>query len=80
LNNSLRVLNLMSLMFIVLGGLNLGFISIIGFDPLAPIVGGYNSVLARVIYGVFGLSSIWVFYAYLMTPGQDYETEKSKKK
>ena len=71
----LRMLNLFSLMFLVLGGVNLGFIAIVGSDPLIPILGGYDSVLARVIYGAIGLSALWVFYAYLMTPGQDYEKE-----
>lgn len=71
----LRMLNLFSLMLLVLGGVNLGFIAIIGTDPLIPILGGYNSTMTRVIYGAFGLSALWVFYAYLMTPGQDYEKE-----
>lgn len=80
MNSSLRVLNLLSLMILVLGGLNLGFIAIVGFDPLAPMIGGYNSALSKVVYGAFGLSAIWVFYAYLMTPGQDYEIDREKEK
>jgi uncharacterized protein len=71
----LRMLNLFSLMLVVLGGVNLGFTAIVGVDPLVPILGGYNAALTRVIYGAFGLSALWVFYAYLMTPGQDYEKE-----
>lgn len=71
----LRVLNLFSLMFLVIAGVNMGFVAIIGFDPLVAILGGYNDLATRVIYGVFGLSALWVFYAYLMTPGMDYEKE-----
>lgn len=75
LNSYLRVLNLLSLMFLVIAGVNMGFIAIIGFDPLVPILGGYDSLLTRVIYGIFGFSALWVFYAYLMTPGTDYEKQ-----
>lgn len=62
-------------MFLVLGGVNMGFVAIIGFDPLVSMFGGYNALMTRVIYGVFGISALWVFYAYLMTPGMDYTKE-----
>ena len=75
MNGSLRMLNLISLMFVVICGVNSGFVALIGFDPLVAILGGYNELIIRVIYGAFGISSLWVFYAYLMTPGQDYEKE-----
>jgi uncharacterized membrane protein YuzA (DUF378 family) len=76
MSDYLRMLNLFSLMLLVLGGVNLGFTAIVGTDPLIPILGGYSAVLTRVIYGAFGLSALWVFYAYLMTPGQDLEKDK----
>lgn len=75
LKGYLRMLNLFSIMLLVIAGVNMGFVAIIGFDPLVVILGGYDDILTRVIYGAFGLSALWVFYAYLMTPGMDYEKE-----
>ncbi|MCX7903226.1 MAG: DUF378 domain-containing protein [Caloramator sp.] len=72
----MRILNLVTLAIVILGGVNWGFIAISGFDPLLPILGGYTSPFARIFYGIIGLSSIWVFYAYLMTPGSDGIEEK----
>jgi uncharacterized membrane protein YuzA (DUF378 family) len=69
-------LNVLSLSFVVIGGVNWGLVAIFGFDPLAPILGGYNSILTRIVYALVGLSALWVFYAYIMTPGEDYEEIK----
>lgn len=75
MNTSFKTLNLLSLMFVVIGGVNSGFVALLGFDPLVTILGGYNELITKAIYGLFGISSLWVFYAYLMTPGQDYGKE-----
>lgn len=72
----MRILNLVTLAIVILGGINWGLIAISGFDPLLPILGGYTSPFARIFYGIVGLSSLWVFYAYLMTPGSDGIEEK----
>lgn len=72
-----KVITLLSLIFVVIGGVTWGLVAILGFDPLTPILGGYNSVAAKIIYGLVGISSIIVFYKYLMTPGEDiYRKDK----
>lgn len=71
-----RFLNIMSLALVIIGGVNWGMVAIFGFDPLAPILGGYNSFLTRLVYTLVGLAALWVFYAYLMTPGEDYSEIK----
>lgn len=68
-----RVLNLSSLILVIVGGVNWGLVALFGFDPLAPILGGYNSIITRLVYGAVGLAALWTFYAYLMTPGEDYD-------
>lgn len=73
---SQRILNLISIILLIVGGFNWGLVAIFGFDPLAPILGGYDSILTRVLYGIVGLSSIWAFYGYLMTPGDQHVPEK----
>lgn len=71
-----RALNITSLLLLVIGGFNWGLVALAGFDPLAPILGGYNSLLTRIIYAAVGLSAVWVVYAYLMTPGEDFTNDK----
>jgi uncharacterized protein len=78
MNRYFRIFNLLSLMFVVIAGVNMGFVAIIGFDPLVPMLGGYDTPMTRIIYAVFGFSALWVFYAYLMTPGMDSEHSKEK--
>lgn len=68
-----RVINLLSLILVIVGGVNWGLVAIFGFDPLAPILGGYDSIITRLVYGAVGLAALWTFYAYLMTPGEDYD-------
>lgn len=68
-----RTLNLLGLILVIVGGVNWGLVAIFGFDPLAPILGGYDSIVTRIFYGAVGLAALWTFYAYLMTPGQDYD-------
>ncbi|TDT60936.1 DUF378 domain-containing protein [Fonticella tunisiensis] len=64
-------LNMMSLTLVVIGGVNWGFVSLFGFDPLALLLGGYNTLLAKLVYGAVGLGALWVFYAYMLTPGNN---------
>jgi uncharacterized membrane protein YuzA (DUF378 family) len=68
-----RVLNLSSLVLVIVGGVNWGLVAIFGFDPLAPILGGYDSIVTRLVYGAVGLAALRTFHAYLMTPGEDYD-------
>lgn len=74
-----KILNLTCLAFVIVGGLNWGFVSLLGFDPLAPILGGYDSLLTKIIYGAIGISSLWTFYAYIMTPGYSPGDDEYKK-
>lgn len=72
-----RVLNLTCIIILIIGGLNTGFIAILGFDPLSPILGGNDSIITKIVYGAVGFSALYVFYAYLMTPGgEDFESHK----
>jgi uncharacterized membrane protein YuzA (DUF378 family) len=67
------VIDLSSLILVVIGGINWGFVALFGYDPLGIILGGYNAIIARIVYGAVGLAALWTFYAYLMTPGGDTE-------
>lgn len=54
----MRILNLVTLLLIIIGGLNWGLVGIAGIDLVAEIFGA-GSTLARVVYIVIGLSAVW---------------------
>ena len=53
------VLDRISLVLVILGGLNLGSIGIFRFDFIAYIFGGQTMPLTRVIYTLIGVGAIW---------------------
>ncbi len=48
-----------ALIVAIIGGLNWGSIGLFQFDLVAWICGGGDSLAARIIYTVVGLSAIW---------------------
>lgn len=53
------VVDKIALVLSIIGGLNWGSVGIFGFDVVAWICGGSDSVIARIIYIVVALSAIW---------------------
>ena len=53
------MLDRIALILNIIGGLNWGSIGLFGFVLVAWICGGQDSVFARIIYTVVGLSAIW---------------------
>ena len=53
------VLDRISLVLAILGGLNWGSIGIFRFDLVAYMFGGQAMAISRVIYTLVGLASIW---------------------
>lgn len=66
-----HVIDLLSLIAVVVGGVNLGLAALFEYDPLAMILGGYGTYYTKVAYIIIGIASLWTFYTYLMTPGED---------
>ena len=54
----MKPLNIVTLILLIVGGLNWGLVGLFGFDLVAAIFGA-ASALARVIYGLVGLSAVW---------------------
>lgn len=54
-----KMLDRIALVLTVIGGLNWGSVGIFGFDLVAWLCGGQGSILARIIYTVVGIASIW---------------------
>ena len=53
------MLDRIALIISIIGGLNWGSIGLFGFDIVAWIFGGQDSVISRIIYTVVGLAAIW---------------------
>jgi len=50
-----------TLLLAIVGGLNWGLVAIGGYnmDAVANLFGGVDSGLARIVYGLVGLSALW---------------------
>ncbi len=55
----MRILNRVALILTIIGGINWGLVGIFKFDLVAWIFSGQDSVLARIIYTLVGLSALW---------------------
>jgi uncharacterized membrane protein YuzA (DUF378 family) len=55
----MRALNIITLLLIIVGGLNWLLVGLFQFDLVAAIFGGQTAVLARAVYVLVGLSAIW---------------------
>lgn len=52
-------MDILSLILLIIGGLNWGLIGIFNFDLVATIFGGQSALISRIIYTLVGLSAIW---------------------
>ncbi len=48
-----------SLVLLIIGGLNWGLVGIFEFDLVAWLFGGSASILSRIVYVLVALSAIW---------------------
>ena len=57
----------------IIGCLNWGLVGIFGFDLVAWIAGGPDSLISRIIYTVVGLAGIWCVSLLFRTRDKFYE-------
>ncbi|MDR1564742.1 MAG: DUF378 domain-containing protein [Oscillospiraceae bacterium] len=53
------MLDRISLLLAIIGGLNWGILGIFGFNFLGWIFGGTDSVISRIVFTLVGLAAIW---------------------
>lgn len=53
------MLDKISLVLTIIGGINWGLIGLFQFDLVAWIFGGQGAIVSRIIYTVIALASIW---------------------
>ena len=54
----MKLLNVLTLILLIVGGLNWGLVGLFNFDLVAAIFGA-GSVLSRTVYIAVGLSALW---------------------
>ncbi|MEG7817765.1 DUF378 domain-containing protein [Bacillus paranthracis] len=69
----MRTLQRIALVFTVIGAVNWGLIGFFQFDLVAAIFGGQNSALARIIYGIVGISGL-INLGLLFKPSENLGT------
>ncbi|MFW6076486.1 MAG: DUF378 domain-containing protein [Hyphomicrobiales bacterium] len=60
--------NLITLILVIVGGLNWGLVGLLDWNLVAAIFGP-GSFLSRTVYTLVGLSAIWQVVALLAAPG-----------
>jgi uncharacterized membrane protein YuzA (DUF378 family) len=70
MENSMKPLNLMTLILLIVGGLNWGLVGLFNFDLVAALL-GTDSMLARIVYGLVGLSALWQLVPLFAAFGSD---------
>lgn len=55
----MKAINILTLVLLIVGGINWGLVGVAQFDLVAAIFGGQDALLARVVYTLVGLSALW---------------------
>ena len=53
------MLDRISLVLLIIGGINWGSIGIFGFDIVGWIFGGQGAIVSRIIFTIVGLAALW---------------------
>ena len=59
----MRTLNILTLVLLIVGGLNWGLVGAFQFDLVAALFGGQDALLSRAVYVLVGLSALWQIVA-----------------
>ena len=54
----MKFINILTLILVIVGGLNWGLVGLFSFDLVAAIFGA-GSALSRIVYALVGLSAAW---------------------
>jgi len=60
-----KVLDLIALVLVIVGGLNWGLVGLFDLDLVAALF-GVGSILAKIVYMLVGLSALWLAVVGLM--------------
>ena len=55
----MKSLNIVTLVLVIVGGINWGLVGLFQLDLVAAIFGGQEALLSRIVYVLVGLSALW---------------------
>lgn len=55
----MRAINIITLILLIVGGINWGLVGLAQFDLVAALFGGQDAALSRIVYTLVGISAIW---------------------
>lgn len=58
----MKAINIITLILIIVGGINWGLVGFFGYDLVAAIFGGPLSAGARIVYSLVGLSAVYQIF------------------
>jgi uncharacterized membrane protein YuzA (DUF378 family) len=61
MEKAMKPLNLITLVLLIVGGLNWGLVGMFDFDLVAALFGA-GSILSRIVYVLVGLSALWQLF------------------
>jgi len=59
---AMKAMNIITLLLIIVGGVNWGLVGLFDFDVVAALLGGQDAALQQVVYILVGLSALWQLY------------------
>jgi uncharacterized membrane protein YuzA (DUF378 family) len=74
----MRKLDAAALILVIVGALNWGLVAIGEFDLVAKLFGmefGETNALTRIVYGLVGVSGVWVAARFMAIMGRDREAQ-----
>lgn len=66
-----------ALALVIIGGINWGLIGFFQFDLVASLFGGQDAALARVVYGLVGISAL-ICIGLLFKPNEELDTANTR--
>lgn len=67
----MKAINLVTLLLIIIGGINWLLVGAFQFDLVAAIFGGQDAALARIVYVLVGLSAIYQLVPFFRAMSSD---------
>ncbi|MFA5071586.1 MAG: DUF378 domain-containing protein [Candidatus Pacearchaeota archaeon] len=61
-----KVLDLIALVLVIVGGLNWGLMGLFGLNLVAALFGGDEIIFTKIVYVLVGLSALWLAVVSLM--------------
>jgi len=67
----MKALNIITLVLVIIGGINWGLVGLAQFDLVAAIFGGQDAPLARLVYTLVGISALWQIVPLVRAAGSN---------